>query len=155
VAETEAPLVELLEEIRPLARQLAVVLVRQELAGLTASLNGAVSATDAEMVLARPQLPQETTNAQGQTSLRLPRPSTVPATKQCRICGQTKAATRVRPWAKAMQASRREGEKRRANGKSHNPPTRSPIRHREERRKDARARAGSRATATGTSAAER
>jgi hypothetical protein len=28
VAETEAPLVELLEEVRPLARQLAVVLVR-------------------------------------------------------------------------------------------------------------------------------
>jgi hypothetical protein len=154
VAETEALLVELLEEIRPLARQLAVVLVRQELAGLTASLNGAVSATDAEMVLARPQLPQETTNAQGQTSLRLPRPSTVPATKQCRICGQTKAATRVRPWAKAMQASRREGEKRCANGKSQ---TRRRGAHpapggAQEGRKSPRR---SRATATGTSAAER
>jgi hypothetical protein len=33
VAETEAPLVELLEEVRPLVRQVAVVLVRQELAG--------------------------------------------------------------------------------------------------------------------------
>jgi hypothetical protein len=44
VAETEAPLVELLEEVRPLARQLAVVLVREELAGLTASLNGGGSA---------------------------------------------------------------------------------------------------------------
>jgi hypothetical protein len=41
------------EEVRPLARQLAVVLVRQELAGLTASLNGA------EIVLSRPQVESE------------------------------------------------------------------------------------------------
>jgi hypothetical protein len=42
MAETEAPLVELLEGVRPLARQLAVVLVRQALTGLAMSLNGAV-----------------------------------------------------------------------------------------------------------------
>jgi hypothetical protein len=47
VAEIEAPLVELLEEVRPLARQLAVVLVRQELAGLATSLNGAASSSPA------------------------------------------------------------------------------------------------------------
>jgi hypothetical protein len=47
VAEIEAPLFELLEEVRPLARQLAVVLVRQELAGLATSLNGAASSSPA------------------------------------------------------------------------------------------------------------
>jgi hypothetical protein len=47
VAEIEAPLVELLEEVRPLARELAVVLVRQELAGLATSLNGAASSSPA------------------------------------------------------------------------------------------------------------
>jgi hypothetical protein len=47
VAETEAPIVELLEEVRPLARELAVVLVRQELAGLATSLNGAASSSPA------------------------------------------------------------------------------------------------------------
>jgi hypothetical protein len=33
VAETEAPLVELLEDVRPLARELAVVLIRRSLPG--------------------------------------------------------------------------------------------------------------------------
>jgi hypothetical protein len=47
VAEVEAPLVELLEEVRPLARQLAVVLVRQELTGLATTLNGAASSSPA------------------------------------------------------------------------------------------------------------
>jgi hypothetical protein len=39
VADTDAPLVELLEGVRPLARQLAVVLVRQEPAELATTLN--------------------------------------------------------------------------------------------------------------------
>jgi hypothetical protein len=33
VAETEAPLVEFLEDVRPLARELAVVLIRRSLPG--------------------------------------------------------------------------------------------------------------------------
>jgi hypothetical protein len=155
VAETEAPLVELLEEIRPLARQLAVVLVRQELAGLTASLNGAVSATDAEMVLARPQLPQETTNAPGQTSLRLPPRVDGPgneAVPHLRPDESGDASSTVGEGNASEPPRGREAPRER---KIPNPPTRSPTRHREERRKDARARAGSRATATGTSAAER
>jgi hypothetical protein len=53
LAETEAPLVELLEEVRPLARQLAVVLVRQELAWLATSLNGAASSSPARATEAR------------------------------------------------------------------------------------------------------
>jgi hypothetical protein len=65
VAETEAPLVELLEGVRPLARQLAVVLVCQELAELTTSLNGVT-----------PE-PVETTAATG-----------VPSTKVCKTCGR-------------------------------------------------------------------
>jgi hypothetical protein len=89
VAETEAPLVELLEEVRPLARQLAVVLVRQELDGLATSLNGAGPSglgPTAETAVSGPENTQEPRLRPG------PKPKPVPAERRCTRCGETKPA---------------------------------------------------------------
>jgi hypothetical protein len=90
VAETEAPLVELLEEVRPLARQLAVVLVRQELDGLATSLNGAAPSglgPTAETAVSGPENTQEPRLRPG------PKPKPAPAKRRCNRCGQTKPAS--------------------------------------------------------------
>ena len=83
------PIVELLEEVRPLARQLAVVLVRQELAGLATSLNGAASSSPAlatETTVSGPENAQEPRRRPG------PRPKPAPADRRCNRCGETKPA---------------------------------------------------------------
>jgi hypothetical protein len=86
VAETEAPIVELLEEVRPLARRLAVALVRQERARLTASLNGAVPGPLADRAVSGPE------NAQEQRRRPGPTPKPAPAERRCNRCGETKPA---------------------------------------------------------------
>jgi hypothetical protein len=138
VAETEAPLVELLEEVRPLAREIAVVLIREELAGLTASLNGAASETDAEMVLSRPQLPSQATNAGGRT------PDTPQAStdrKTCRLCGKDLPASAFDRGRRQCKRCRRDGEKRRARERKSQPadeephPAPSPQRGRRSQRR--------------------
>jgi hypothetical protein len=82
VAVSEAPLVEFLKEVQPLARQLALVLVRQELAELTTSLNGTASA---------PVEVKTVPSADG----------AAPSTKVCTLCGETKPAS-------AFNAGRRQ-----------------------------------------------
>jgi hypothetical protein len=79
-APAESPLVEVLEEVRPLARQLAVVLVRQELAGLTSSLNGAAPA------------PVTTTAAHDTNGA-----TEAPSTRTCKTCGRELPLDRFAP----------------------------------------------------------
>jgi hypothetical protein len=62
---TAAEPVDFLDEVRPLAREVAFALVRQELVGLGVSLNGAGPAT--EVAPGGRQLPQEASNGGGDT----------------------------------------------------------------------------------------
>jgi hypothetical protein len=136
VAETEAPLVELLEEVRPLARQLAVVLVRQELAGLATSLNGAATSSP---VLATETAVSGPENAQEPRLRPGPKPKPAPAERRCNRCGETKPASEYAPGRgtcrSCRRAQQREHDRRAALADEEPHPAPSPQQGRKSDRR--------------------
>jgi hypothetical protein len=95
------PLAELLEEVRPLAQQLAVDLVRQELARL-ASLNGT------EVHLGAAEAPPPAMNGTTAT------PDASASTKACRRCERVLPASAFETGRRVCRACRRAHERERA-----------------------------------------
>jgi hypothetical protein len=93
---------QLLEDVRPLARQLAAELVRQELAELQSSLNGN-SLIAAEVHVEAPQLPSKATNGPGGTSGHPPASTD---RKTCTLCGETKPAEAFNPGRRQCRKCR-------------------------------------------------
>jgi hypothetical protein len=108
---------DLLEQVRPLAHEIAVALIRQELAGFALSLNGNGSAPDAQVVLRARSNAQEATNGPRATPAspksvegqRAPctRCGTRPRMKERTICRTCKSrADRERDTRRRAEADR-------------------------------------------------
>ena len=133
----DAPLVELLEEVRPLARELAVVLVRQELAGLATSLNGASFSSPAlatKTAVSGPENAHEPRRRPGLT------PKPAQAARVCNRCGEAKPpgeyAKGRGTCRSCRRAQQREHDRRMALAEDEEPhPAPSPQQGRKSQRR--------------------
>jgi hypothetical protein len=84
-------------ELQPLAHEIALALIRQELSTVAATLNGSLSGH---------QLPQEATSRSPATPD--PPPSAEPQTRRCSHCRQTKRGSEFSPGHYVCKPCRRE-----------------------------------------------
>lgn len=84
-------------ELQPLAHEIALALVRQELSTLGASLNGSLSGR---------QLPQEATNES--TAARAPAERAEAQRRRCSRCRETKPSSEFSPGHYVCKPCRRE-----------------------------------------------
>jgi hypothetical protein len=84
-------------ELQPLAHEIALALIRQELSSFAASLNRSLSSH---------QLPQEATD--GKAATPDPPPSAEPQTRRCSHCRQTKPSSEFSPGHYVCKPCRRE-----------------------------------------------
>jgi hypothetical protein len=88
-------------ELQPLAHEIALALIRQELSSLAASLNGSLSSH---------RLPPEATH--GKPATPDPPASAEPQTRRCSHCRQTKPSSEFSPGHYVCKPCRREGWRR-------------------------------------------
>jgi hypothetical protein len=121
---------QIVAELQPTAREIALALIRQELSCFAASLNG--SATPPTMVFSGAQMPSQVTTAPAATP-DPPAPSTDPTTKRCSACGELLPPERFAPGRRQCrrcrnrQATERERRRREPETAGNEEPPRPGV----------------------------